>query len=303
MEMKKKSRAFRILILFLFLFIGGASCIYYNFYKTWIPLAIVFLYGGILFIILKPYSVDLSETEKNSSYFLGFLFTIFALFDFSIKTGFRVEFDFLFRNLSIALSTSVLGLIIRQILVGLSVPEEDYAQTFRKMKTQLQESFEHFNKAQSIVLGFVEDYAKARKSNQERKEKLSDEYIEKISDEQFSEMEKEYPDKIEKVFQSFSSYYVEDFETTIDQILPASYKTEISDRLKKLLDDYRDALKKNTQDLISSLSRHSGENQERDFIEESEGQIIQLKREMKTIHELLFQFSDLVNSRLPSNSK
>lgn len=192
MEIKKSSRAFRILILFLFLVIGGASCIYYNFYKTWIPLAIVFIYGGILFVILKLYSVDLSETEKNNSYFLGFLFTIFALFDFSIKTGFKVEFNFLFLNLSIALSTTVLSLITRQSLVGLSVPAEGYSQIFRKMKTQLQESLKHFNKAQTIILEFLEDYAKARKSNQERKEKLSDQYLEKLSNERFSEMEKAF---------------------------------------------------------------------------------------------------------------
>ena len=155
-------------------------------------MAIVFIYGGILFVILKLYSVDLSETEKNNSYFLGFLFTIFALFDFSIKTGFKVEFNFLFLNLSIALSTTVLSLITRQSLVGLSVPAEGYSQIFRKMKTQLQESLKHFNKAQTIILEFLEDYAKARKSNQERKEKLSDQYLEKLSNERFSEMEKAF---------------------------------------------------------------------------------------------------------------
>lgn len=302
-ELFKNLRSAKILYLFLVSFLLGALCIWFNLYNRVIPVVIVLIYSIILFVPLKKHPIHLSDTEKNSPYFLGLIFTLFTLFDLSVKSGMEIELPFLFINLSIALSTTIVGLIMRQILLTISPPAEDYIKILGEIIEQLDDITAQYNKSRNIIVGFLEEYTKAKKSYSERDKKLSDKYIDTLRTQIFSKLEKEFPEKIESVLRSMSNYYVEDYETTIEQILPTGYQTEISDRMKNFHDEYMSSLKEDTQNFISSVNNLSTQLQTSFFTEASDEQMTQLKKEMTTIDESLRKFLDTFNKRLSNLSK
>lgn len=114
MERLKTTKTQSATLLFLFSFIIGALCIYFTIMELVFPLVIVFAYSAVLYVIYRTKYLDLSSFEKNTPYYLGLLFSLFSL---SIKSGFSFDSStLLLTTMSLALSTTILGLIMRQIL-------------------------------------------------------------------------------------------------------------------------------------------------------------------------------------------
>jgi len=133
MERLKTNKTRFTTLLFLFSFIIGALSIYFTVLELVFPLVFVFAYSAVLYVIYRTKYLALSSFDKNSPYYLGLLFSLFSLFSLSLKSGFSFESTaLLLTTMSIALSTTILGLIMRQILVGMSVPPSEDYQVFLK---------------------------------------------------------------------------------------------------------------------------------------------------------------------------
>jgi methyl-accepting chemotaxis protein len=107
--------------------LAGALLIYFNGdinldYALYLPTGVVALYAGIIALALPGIKDrDQAEHHIDSVYFLGFLFTLVSLV--SLFAGFSTASAFngtesIFRYLGISVSTSIAGVLFRNIIRG-----------------------------------------------------------------------------------------------------------------------------------------------------------------------------------------
>ncbi len=259
MERLKTKKTQPTTILFLFSFIIGALCIYFTLMELVFPLIIVFFYSVVLYFIDRSKYLSLSGFEKNTPYYLGFLFTLFSLFSLSIQSDFSFDSTAsLLTTMSIALSTTILGLIMRQILLSMSIsPSEDYLVLLKQIQDHTQNLQEAFVPVKSHVTNALNEFETIKKAVLERENKTVSQAAEKLRKDIFAGLEGTFSEKIKGVLDSVSDFYIEDHDTTIGQILPDSYKVEISERLDNFYREVMDSLNKNTGIFLDSLSQLS----------------------------------------------
>ncbi len=280
MERLKTKKTQPTTILFLFSFIIGALCIYFTLMELVFPLIIVFFYSVVLYFIDRSKYLSLSGFEKNTPYYLGFLFTLFSLFSLSIQSDFSFDSTAsLLTTMSIALSTTILGLIMRQILLSLSIPpSEDYLVLLKQIQDHTQNLQEAFVPVKSHVTNALNEFETIKKAVLERENKTVSQAAEKLRKDIFAGFEGTFSGKIKGVLDSVSDFYIEDHDTTIGQILPDSYKVEISERLDNFYREVMDSLNKNTGIFLDSLSQLSLQLKKNFRDEESKEQLNLVKK-------------------------
>lgn len=280
MERLKTKKTQSATLLFLFSFIIGALCIYFTLMELVFPLVIVFFYSVVLYIIDRSKYLSLSSFEKNTPYYLGFLFTLFSLFSLSIKSGFSfASTASLLTTMSIALSTTMLGLIMRQILLSMSIlPSEDYLVLLKQLQDHTKNLQEAFVPVKSHVTKALNEFETIKKAVLERENKAVSQSAEKLRQDIFAGLEGTFSEKIKGVLDSVSDFYIEDHDTTIGQILPDSYKGEISERLDNFYREVMDSLNKNTEIFLDSLSQLSLQLKKSFQYEESEEHLNRVKK-------------------------
>ena len=280
MERLKTKKTQPTTILFLFSFIIGALCIYFTLMELVFPLIIVFFYSVVLYFIDRSKYLSLSGFEKNTPYYLGFLFTLFSLFSLSIQSDFSFDSTAsLLTTMSIALSTTILGLIMRQILLSLSIPpSEDYLVLLKQIQDHTQNLQEAFVPVKSHVTNALNEFETIKKAVLERENKTVSQAAEKLRKDIFAGLEGTFSEKIKGVLDSVSDFYIEDHDTTIGQILPDSYKVEISERLDNFYREVMDSLNKNTGIFLDSLSQLSLQLKKNFRDEESKEQLNLVKK-------------------------
>lgn len=280
MERLKTKKTQSATLLFLFSFIIGALCIYFTLMELVFPLVIVFFYSVVLYIIDRSKYLSLSSFEKNTPYYLGFLFTLFSLFSLSIKSGFSfASTASLLTTMSIALSTTMLGLIMRQILLSMSIlPSEDYLVLLKQIQDHTKNLQEAFVPVKSHVTKALNEFETIKKAVLERENKAVSQSAEKLRQDIFAGLEGTFSEKIKGVLDSVSDFYIEDHDTTIGQILPDSYKGEISERLDNFYREVMDSLNKNTEKFLDSLSQLSLQLKKSFQYEESEEHLNRVKK-------------------------
>lgn len=280
MERLKTKKTQSATLLFLFSFIIGALCIYFTLMELVFPLVIVFFYSVVLYIIDRSKYLSLSSFEKNTPYYLGFLFTLFSLFSLSIKSGFSfASTTSLLTTMSIALSTTMLGLIMRQILLSMSIlPSEDYLVLLKQIQDHTKNLQEAFVPVKSHVTKALNEFETIKKAVLERENKAVSQSAEKLHQDIFAGLEGTFSEKIKGVLDSVSDFYIEDHDTTIGQILPDSYKGEISEKLDNFYREVMDSLNKNTEKFLDSLSQLSLQLKKSFQYEESEEHLNRVKK-------------------------
>lgn len=259
MNFIKNLTSSKILILFFLCFFLGALSIWIKYYSIEIPVVLIILYGIILYIAQKKYFIDLLNSEKNSPYFLGFLFTLFALFHLFIRPADWVERE-IFRSLSIALITTVVGLMARQALFSFSSIPEGQREILRSLREELEENINKYNEAQSKILNLLEDYSKSKENILKDEKIISEKYISSLNriTLKFSELEKNFSEKIESLIKSLSEY-IDEFQAAIDDVIPSDLRGELSHKFDDFHRNYIKNLEKGVTDFQSSLERVSTE--------------------------------------------
>ncbi len=258
MERLKTKKTQSATLFFLFSFIIGALSIYFTIMELVFPLVIVFAYSALLYFIDRSKYLSLSSFEKNTPYYLGLLFSLFSLFSLSIKSGFSFDSTNLLTTMSIALSTTILGLIMRQILLSVSIPpSEDYLALLKQIQDQTQNLQGAFEPIKSHVTKALNEFESIKKAVLERENNAVSQSAEKLRQDIFAGLEGTFSKRIKIALDSVSDFYIEGQDTTIGQILPDSYKAEISERLDNLYREVMDSLNKNTEEFLDSLNQLS----------------------------------------------
>ena len=304
MERLKARKTNTVILLFLLSFIVGSLCVYFTILELIIPLVIVFVYSMGLFFIAKSEYSTLSSFEKNTPYYLGFLFSLFSLFSLSLKSGFSFDSTSLLTSMSIALSTTILGLIMRQVLLSMSAtPSEDYFELLNQIQSQTQNLQEAFLQVKNHVSNTLNEFENFKKTVHEKDNKGTSQSIEKLRQNIFFGLEGTFSEKIKNVLDSVSDFYIEDHETTIGQILPDSYKVEIAERLDDFHREVMSSLKKNTEEFTASLSQLSLQ-LKNDFQEKNtEDQIIRVNKMIRSYEEDLKSLSTSLEKKLSHPGK
>lgn len=136
-----------------------------------LPSIVVFLYGAYLFLLQQYFNRTLSQNEKDSPYILGFLLTLISLvFSFLmiqnilIDTAELMEISSLAGSIVIALSTTIVGLICRTILV---VSDQEDIRTSRLLSIyshQTDEALSKYLTAQEQITDMVDDFRQTTKA-------------------------------------------------------------------------------------------------------------------------------------------
>ncbi len=300
MERLKTTKANPITLLFLFSFVIGSLCIYFTILELVIPLVTVFVYSSVLFIIFRSKYLVLSSFEKNTPYYLGFLFSLFALFSLSLKSGFSFDSaTLLLTTMSIALSTTILGLIMRQILLSMSAPpSEDYLEVLKQFQTHSQNLQEAFLPVKNHITKTIDEFENIKKAINEKDNKVTSQSVDKLRQNIFSGLEGTFSKKIKAVLDSISDFYIEDHETTIGQILPESYKIEIAERLDNFHRDVMGSLEKNTEVFLTSLSQLSLQLKSDFQDKDTEDQIVHVNKMIRSYEEELKSLSTSLEKKL-----
>ncbi len=249
----------KIILLFFVSFLIGCSAIWLQIHPIIIPVVVIILYGFILYVAQKKYFIDLLNSEKNSSYFLGFLFTLFALFHLFVKPE-GLEEATIFRNLSIALITTIVGLIMRQVIFSYSSIPQDELDLMKSLREHLSESIEKYDLAETRILRLLEDYTELKKDILKNEKDISDEYINSLNRATgiFKKIELDFAEKIDNFTESFA-FNIEEFQSDLKDIIPDDMVTNLSKRLDSFQKDYIEKLEDSISNLQASMKRISTE--------------------------------------------
>jgi len=110
---------------------------------------------------------------------MGFLFFLLSLFLIFIS-GFssKADLDIVFQRGGVAVLTTIVGLIMRQLLYSYD-PAESQQETFiRDLSTELRESANRYREAQGRLFNLVDEFIKTKESLYSKEENISMRYIE-----------------------------------------------------------------------------------------------------------------------------
>ncbi len=175
--------ATRALSAFLISFVGGFVLIYMDIYLPWTPIIVVLFYGLILLISSWKYEIIHSSTTINSTYFLGFLFTLSSLFVVFFKID-PLNFDLtqMTVQIGVALTTTIAGLVLRHVLCALSLSDAQEEDFYKRLQTELRMNASEYHIKQQELLRLLEDFTASRKSMFEEEEAASQSYLKSLYD-------------------------------------------------------------------------------------------------------------------------
>jgi len=258
MDFLKHLNSQKILVLFLIALAIGCLAIYFD--NLTIPVAVILIYGGILWFAQWQYKVFLTLTDKNSPYFMGFLFTLIALFNLFAKSTEAITTKILFTNLSIALITTIVGLVIRQIIHGSTTVPGSELESMRTLREHLQESLEDYNEAQSRILNLLEDYSINKNEILKNEKRISDKYLKALerATDIFAQLDQDFSGRIQSFLKTFQDYTLE-FQATVEELIPENFSQEIAQRFKGFHEGYIEKLESGIGNFQSSMQRISSE--------------------------------------------
>jgi hypothetical protein len=232
---------------FFFYFFTGFLSLWYEYYTLYIPPAFVFIYSITLLIAQNKYYVSLSVDTKNSPYFLGFLFTLAALFkifmDLPELSGIdKNAISFLVPQIGTALSTTIVGLVLRHVILSFDPASEQQEHILRAATDELKENVSAYKKAQQKLLDLIETFVKHHNEILEAEQKASKDHLNFLSEssDALNKISKTYPQNTKKLNAYFDNmkermdYIIEDNIPDIQKQLLA----KTTSNLEKLGNDF-----------------------------------------------------------------
>jgi flagellar hook-basal body complex protein FliE len=270
MSFFKNLNSSRIFVLFFAAFSIGTLSIWFNIYPIWIPIIATFLFWLVVYISHKKYFISLSSSDKNYPYFLGFLFTLVALFYLFFKPRGVLSAETVYQSLSVAIITTIVGLILRLQLISLSSINPDEADLMRSLREQLNENIEKYNEAQAKILSLLNDYSAGNESILKNEMRIADKFQSSLQKATaiFDRLENDFTPRISLLTQSLTKF-VENLKSSLENILPESFTEDMSKRLSLLHDDYIKRINEGVGSLLTAIKHISADvvaKVEKDFV-------------------------------------
>lgn len=176
-------------------------------------------YSLLLYIAQNQYRIELTDTVKDSPYFLGFALTLVALwfvFDQAPKGG-TVTLNGLSGSIGAALGTTIAGLLARQTLHSRGVLEEERGAILRNLRNELTQHTETFADSQSRLVSLIQEFVSTREELFSEEERAAQEYVDQIkrSGHLLDEVDETYRSKLRE-FRERVSDQLEALEATLE---------------------------------------------------------------------------------------
>lgn len=228
--------------LFALFFIAGTLFILQQWSSAFSATGCVFVYGTLLYITQSRYQIELTDTVKDSPYFLGFSLTLIALwfvFDQAAGAGpGGLSLDGLSGSIGAALGTTVAGLLSRQVLQSRGVLEEERGAILRDLRNELTRHTETFSDTQSRLVGLIEEFVSTREELFSREEQAVRNYIERI------ERSEQLLEEVDDTFRSRLQEFTQRINRQLDSLETAAEESrrqgvQIRESLEESLVAYR----------------------------------------------------------------
>ena len=263
-KMLSKINTYVFFIVFLFVAIVSVIIKIGN-YGIWIPSICVLLYGLILLLFQVRNEKILLDQEKDSPYFMGFMLTLIALLYVFISNSNNTDnnsFHQLFESIGIAISTTIVGLFCRYLIV-ITDKNEKREKTLLKLLAEEQEktlvSYLNANeRLHKMISSFTENHQKII----EEEFVYHNKYIENINkfntglDSSYDLLMKSFKEKVETINKHSSDFgnalsgFYAVLKSNSERII------EMQTSFEKSLEDHFDELKSNKlKNAISELNK------------------------------------------------
>ena len=200
-------------MLFLAGFLGGVAVLLSDYQPMVILPGIVLGYAAIIFLSQRRFFISLSVETKNSPYFMGFLFTLSCLIVIFLRLpgasyADQAElFTFLVPQIGAALSTTIVGLIGRYLIVSFDPAEEEQQELWRMATVELKENASAYQKSQRKLVDLIEDFVASHNEILEMEEEASRRHITVLSETSatLEKVSSDYPAKLKGFLEIFDT--------------------------------------------------------------------------------------------------
>jgi hypothetical protein len=195
----------RAFTLFSIALLAGVGLILSNITPLWGPLVPVLFYGLALAYAQKRFFVQLDGTLKDSPYFLGFILTLFALYDIFLQISAAGDGGFaipvIVGKAGGAILPTVVGLFMRQVLLSLDPSEEARDALFQSLAKEIREQTVEFHQTQARFVKLVTEFTSAREKMFSREEKVFTRYVERLDAgaSVLGRLQEQYPARIDEL--------------------------------------------------------------------------------------------------------
>lgn len=186
-------------------------------YGNWLPSICVLIYGLFLFLLQNQKKTILLEQEKDSPYFMGFMLTLVALLYVFVSNGKNVgtnNFQPLFESIGIAISTTIVGLFCRYLIVITDKNEMKEKKLLQIFADQQEKILLNYMNAQDNLLILISSFSENHQKIIEKEIIYHNKYIEKTNnfnnelDKSYDLLMRSYAEKVEKIDTNSSNFGV-----------------------------------------------------------------------------------------------
>jgi hypothetical protein len=174
----------RALLLFSVGLAAGIALIVAPEAPLWAPIVPVVLYAAGLLYAQGRFLVRLDGTLKDSPYFLGFILTLFALYDtftqLAASSAGAVAVGIVVGKAGAAILPTVAGLFLRQVLLSLDASEHAGEALFQSMAQEIRDRAAEFQRMHAGFLDLIREFTASREGMFAREEVAFARYVERL---------------------------------------------------------------------------------------------------------------------------
>ncbi len=243
-----------------FLLIGAAS-IGINYYPHWIATISVVIYSLILLVAQFKYHILLSQENKNSPYFLGFILTMWCLFNIfiNIKKVEPATFGaIVIPQIGAAMLTTIVGLFMRHFLTSGSAEVSEQEKIFKAATDDLKENVIAYKMAQVKLINLIDEFVASHQQMMEQIGIASKEHLNLLSEssDALAKLGRQYPSKINKMLDGFDEI-VRKLEIFSNNTIPSvdqKIKEDISANMTTIVTNFANFSRSLFTEIGNSLS-------------------------------------------------
>jgi len=220
-------------------------------YGIWLPSLCVLIYGSLLLIIQNSKEKILLDQEKDSPYFMGFMLTLISLL-YIFMTNDKIigngSFQQLFESIGIAISTTIVGLFFRFVIVISDHNETKEKKLLQILAEQQEKTILSYVNAQDNLYKLISSFSENHQKIIEEEMNYHNMYIEKINtfnsglDDTYNLLTKSYEEKAKQIdsnsshFESALSNFYNVLSENSEKIITiqSTFTKSIEDYVKEL---------------------------------------------------------------------
>ncbi|MCD4817160.1 MAG: hypothetical protein K8S23_00535 [Candidatus Cloacimonetes bacterium] len=152
-------------------------------YGQWLPSIMVLIYGLTLLFFQNIGSKTLLNQEKDSPYFMGFILTLVALLHILVfykEVMDSGNFHFLFEGIGVAISTTIVGLSMRYLIVVTDSSQKTEKKLLQILAEQQEKTILSYTNAQDSLFKLISSFSENHQQIINKEMEYHNNYIENV---------------------------------------------------------------------------------------------------------------------------